>query len=115
MQVPVQLSFHGCDHSDALEAEIQGRVSKIEEYYGRIISCRVVVELPHKSHNQGKLFHINIDMSLPGAGHMLHNDHGKDHAHEDVHVAVRDAFNAIEHQLKKIVGKRRDEERKAHA
>lgn len=115
MQVPVQLSFHGCDHSDALEDEIQARVAKIEEHFGRITSCRVVVELPHKSHTQGKLFHINIDMSLPGAGHLLRQDHGNDHAHEDVHVAVRDAFNAIEHQLEKIVGKRRDEERKAHA
>ncbi|MBL4692071.1 MAG: HPF/RaiA family ribosome-associated protein [Magnetovibrio sp.] len=77
MQVPVQLSFHGCDHSNALEAEIQSSVSKIEEYYGRITKCRVVVELPHKSHAQGKLFHINIDISVPGAGHLLHNDRQK--------------------------------------
>lgn len=115
MQVPVQLSFHGCDHSNALEAEIQSSVSKIEEYYGRITKCRVVVELPHKSHAQGKLFHINIDISVPGAGHLLHNDHGKNPAHEDVHVAVRDAFDAIESQLKKVVGKRRDEERQRTA
>ena len=115
MQVPIELSFHGCDHSDALESEIQERVKKIEEYYGRIMSCRVVVELPHKSHAQGKLFHINIDMSLPGAGHVVHNDHGQNPAHEDVHVAVRDAFNAVEAQVKKIVGKRRDDERRASA
>lgn len=115
MQVPVQLSFHGCDHSDALEAEIQGHVSKIEDFYGRITKCRVVVELPHKSHAQGKRFHINIDISLPGAGHLLHNDRGTNPAHEDVHIAVRDAFAAIEAQLKKVVGKRRDEERKASA
>ena len=113
MQVPIELSFHGCDHSDALEVDIKAHVAKIEEYYGRIMSCRVVVELPHKSHAQGKLFHINIDMSLPGAGHVNHNDRGQNPAHEDVHVAVRDAFSAIEHQVKRIVGKRRDEERRA--
>jgi ribosome-associated translation inhibitor RaiA len=115
MQVPVQLSFHGCDHSDALEAEIQARVSKIEDHYGRLTSCRVVVELPHKSSTQGNFFHINIDMGVPGAGHVAHNDRGLNPAHEDVHVAVRDAFNAIDAQLKKVVGKRRDEERKASA
>ena len=48
MQVPVQVSFHGCDHSDAVESEIRGRIDKIEALYGRITSCRVVVELPHK-------------------------------------------------------------------
>jgi len=113
MQVPVQLSFHGCDHSDAVEAEIQAHISKIEDHYGRITSCRIVVELPHKSQSQGKLFHINIDISLPGSGHLLHNDRGQNPAHEDVHNAVRDAFSAIESQLKKAVGKRRDERRKA--
>jgi len=115
MHVPVQLSFHGCDHSTAVESEIQAHVAKIETYYGRIIGCRVVVELPHKSHQQGKLFHVNIDVSLPGAGHMLHNDRGQDPAHEDIHIAVRDAFNAIEHQIKKNIGKRRTEARRAIA
>jgi len=115
MQVPVQLSFHGCDHSDALEAEIKARVAKVEDHYGRLTGCRVVVELPHKSHSQGKLFHINIDISVPGAGHILHNDRGLKPAHEDVHVAVRDAFSAIDAQVKKLVTKRRDEERKASA
>ncbi|MBL4748302.1 MAG: ribosome-associated translation inhibitor RaiA [Magnetovibrio sp.] len=112
MQVPVKLSFHGCDHSDALESEIQGRLAKIENHYGRLTSCRIVVELPHKSHAQGKLFHVNIDMSIPGAGHVLYNEKGQDPAHEDVHIAVRDAFNAIESQVKKVVGKRRDVARK---
>ncbi len=110
--VPIQVSFHGCDHSDALEGDIQAHVDKISEYYGRITTCRVVVEAPHKSHAKGKLFHINIDMSLPGAGHVIHNDHGNNPAHEDVYVAVRDGFDAIEKQIKTIVGKRRDEERR---
>lgn len=115
MQVPVQISFHGCDHSDAVESEIQARINKIEEFYGRITSCRVVVELPHKSQAQGKLFHFNIDMTLPGAGHVIYNDRGQNPSHEDVHVALRDAFNAVDSQLKKIVGKRRDDERRASA
>lgn len=115
MQVPVQISFHGCDHSDAVQSDIHAHITKIEEFYGRITRCRVVVELPHKSHAQGKLFHFNIDMTLPGAGHLVHNDRGSDPAHEDVHVALRDAFNAVENQLKKIVGKRRDEQRRATA
>ncbi len=115
MQAPIELSFHGCDHSPALESEIRSAVTKIEEFYGRITACRVVVELPHRSHAQGKRFHVNIDMSLPGAGHVVHKSHGQNPAHEDIHVAVRDAFLAVEHQVRKIVGKRRSEERKAPA
>ncbi|MCK4938687.1 MAG: ribosome-associated translation inhibitor RaiA [Rhodospirillaceae bacterium] len=112
MQVPVQISFHGCDHSDVLSKDIADHAIKIEEYYGRITSCRVVVEAPHKSHTKGKLFHINIEISIPGVGQAIHNDRGNNPAHEDVYVAVRDAFKAIESQIKTMVGKRRDEERR---
>lgn len=112
MQVPVQVSFHGCDHSDALEDDITQHAKKIEEYYGRITSCRVVVEAPHKSQTKGKLYHINIDLSIPGVGHAVINDRGNNPAHEDVYVATRDAFKAIETQIKKMVGKRRDEQRR---
>lgn len=113
MQVPVQISFHGCDHSDALTDDINRHAAKIEEYYGRITSCRVVVEAPHKSHTKGKTYHINIELTLPGIGQVIHKEHGADPAHEDPYVACRDAFGAIEAQIKKQVGKRRDEERRA--
>ncbi|MDH5187965.1 MAG: HPF/RaiA family ribosome-associated protein [Rhodospirillaceae bacterium] len=111
MQVPVQISFHGCDHSDAVTQDITKHAEKIEEYYGRITSCRVVVEAPHKSHTKGKNFHINIELSIPGIGLAVNKDRGNNPAHEDVYVAVRDAFKAIESQIKTMVGKRRDEER----
>jgi len=113
MQVPVQVSFHGCDRSDAVHGDIMNRIDKIEALYGRITSCRVVVELPHKSHAQGKLFHFNIDLTVPGAGHIVHTDRGQDPAHEDVHVALRDAFNALDNQLQKLAGKRRTAQRQA--
>jgi len=113
MQVPVQVSFHGCDHSDAIQSLILDRIDKIEAKYGRFTHCRVVVELPHKSPTQGKLFHINIDMGVPGSGDIVHHDRGQNPAHEDVHVALRDAFGAVENQLDKVLTKRRDEQRKA--
>lgn len=115
MQVPVQVSFHGCDHSDVLNDDINKHAAKIEEYYGRITSCRVVVEAPHKSHTKGKLFHINIEISIPGIGQVIHNDRGNNPAHEDVYVAMRDAFKAIESQIKTLVGKRRDDERRENS
>lgn len=114
MQVPVQISFHGCDNSEALTEDISKHAEKIEEYYGRITSCRVVVEAPHKSHTKGKLYHINVEISIPGIGQVVHNDRGNNPKHDDVYIAMRDAFNAVESQIKTIVGKRRDEERREH-
>ena len=66
MQVPLQVSFRGIAHSDAVEADIRGRAEKLEQFYGRITSNRVIVETPHGHHHTGKLYHVRIDLTVPG-------------------------------------------------
>ena len=40
--------------------------AKLEEFFSRITSCRVVVEAPHRHHKSGELFHVRIDLGVPG-------------------------------------------------
>lgn len=56
MQAPLQITSRDIDHSEALEAHIRGKVEKLEEFFKHIISCRAMVEVPHKHHHQGKQF-----------------------------------------------------------
>ena len=58
------------------------------------ISYPVVVEAPHKHHHQGKQFNVRIDIGVPGNEIVVNRDH-----HEDVYVALRDAFDAAKRQL----------------
>lgn len=99
MQVPVQITFRGMDTSPAVEERILQKVAKLEQYHDRITSCRVVVEAPHKRHHKGKLYVISIDLTLPGSELVVNSNKRKSHAHEDVYVALRDAFNAMTRQL----------------
>ena len=39
----------------------------------------------------------------------MNRDPQKDHSHEDIYVAIRDAFNAAERQVKKVSERRRGE------
>ncbi|MDA0239709.1 MAG: HPF/RaiA family ribosome-associated protein [Proteobacteria bacterium] len=103
MELPVQISFKDVQHSDAVEARIREKVEGLEKYYDRITSCRVVVEAPHRSHTKGKLFHVRIDLTLPGEEIVVSRDPKDAHAHEDVYVAIRDAFEATRRQLKRHV------------
>lgn len=100
MEVPLQITFHEIDHSDAVEERIRERVDKLEKYYNNIVSCRVTVEKPHRHQHQGQLFDIRIDLSVPGHEFLIHSDKGKNHAHEDVNIAIRDAFDSLQRQLK---------------
>ncbi len=108
MQIPVQISFRDIDHSDAIEARIREKVEKLEQYYDRITSCRVVVEAPHRHQQKGKLYNVRVDLSVPGEEIIVDHDKLNDPAHEDVYVAIRDSFEAARRQLKKHVRKIRD-------
>jgi len=99
MDVPLELSFRNMDPSDAVEVRVRERVDKLETYFGRINSCRVVVEAPHRRHHKGKIYHVRIEIGVPGRTLIVDRDPGQHHAHEDVYVAIRDAFDAARRQL----------------
>ncbi|MAF49505.1 MAG: ribosome-associated translation inhibitor RaiA [Rhodospirillales bacterium] len=103
MSIPVQISFRNFEQSDAVEARIREKVDKLEQYYDRITNCQVVVEAPHRHHQKGKLFHIKIMLSVPGDEVVVTRDPKDAHSHEDIYVAIRDAFEAVRRQLKKHV------------
>lgn len=94
MQIPLQITIRDVEHSEALETHIRGKVEKLEEFFKSIISCRVVVEMPHKHHHQGKQFNVRIDIGVPGSEIVVNRDHA-----EDIYVALRDAFDAAKRQL----------------
>ena len=103
MQIPLQITTRGIDHSDALDKHIREKASKLDEFFEHITSCRVVVELPHKHHQQGNQFSIRIDIGVPGNEIAISRNHG-----EDIYVALRDAFDAayrkVENYARKIRG-----------
>ena len=99
MQIPVQVTFRNMDPSAAVEAKIRGKAEKLERHFDRVVSCRVVVESPHRRHHKGKLYQVRIDIGVPGKEIVINHAGPKNHAHEDVYVAVRDAFNAAARRL----------------
>lgn len=117
MILPIQISFRNMDPSEAVEARVREEASKLETFYQGIMRCRVVVELPHKHHRKGDLYHVRIDMTVPGAelvvkkepslhANLRQSDAEKQSksyeahaAHKDVFVVIRDAFKEARRQL----------------
>jgi ribosomal subunit interface protein len=105
MQIPLQISFRNMDASDAVEADIRDKVGRLDRFYERITSCRVIVEAPHRHHHKGNLYDIRIDITVPGEEIVVQRSGPENQAHEDVYVAVRDAFNAATRRLQDHVRK----------
>lgn len=99
MQIPVQITFRDMEPSPAIEERVRERAAKLERYFDRITSCRVTIAEPHLHQHKGKLFHVRVDVTVPGGELVANRSHDDNHAHEDVYVAIRDAFRALERQL----------------
>ena len=99
MQVPLQISFHGIPKSEAVEAKIREKVDKLEKFHSHIMSCRVAVEAEHHHHHQGNQYHVRIDITTPNKELVVSREHHENKAHEDVYVAIRDAFDIAKRQL----------------
>lgn len=107
MQTPLQVAFHNMDRSDAVETAIREKTDKLERHFDRITTCRVVVEAPHRRRGKGKLYAVRIDLEVPGKTLIVNHTGTKNPAHEDVYVALRDAFDAITRQLEDYTRKLR--------
>ena len=105
--IPLQITFKGIDPSEAVEANIREKAEKLERFSDHLMSCRVVVEAPHRHGHKGKLYNIHIDVGLVGGEIAVSHQGPLDHAHEDVYVAIRDGFNAATRQLEDYARKQR--------
>jgi ribosomal subunit interface protein len=108
MQNSLQITFHGIDHSDAVETRVREKVGKLEQYFDRITGCKVAIEPHHKNtsnlHHKGDAFHIRIDLTVPGSELVVKRDSEE---HEDIYAALKSAFAAAERQLKEYVARQR--------
>jgi dienelactone hydrolase/ribosome-associated translation inhibitor RaiA len=113
MQIRPTVSFQDLPVSPELEGEILRNMSKLERFYDRITSCRVVLSSPHRHLRQGGLYNVRIDLTVPTEEIVVNREAGLDHAHEDAHVAIRDAFKAARRRLQDHVRRERGDV-KAH-
>jgi ribosomal subunit interface protein len=99
MEKPLEISFRHMDPSPAVEARIREKVDELERFFDRMIGCRVVVEQESRHQRQGNLFRIRLDITLPGKEVAINRKGPKNQAHEDVYVAIRDAFAAAKRKI----------------
>lgn len=94
MEIPLQVSLHGIEPSDAVQSAIREKARKLERFFDHITSCRVVLELDGRHQHQGKQFRARVDLTVPGREIVVTREH-----HEDVQVALREAFADARRQL----------------
>jgi cold shock CspA family protein len=109
MRIPLQITFRNIPPSRAIELSIRERSGKLDRFSDLIMGCRVVVEARHRRRHQGKLYHVRIDLTVPGDEIMVSREPALRHTHEDIYVAVRDAFDAARRRLEDYARRHRQQ------
>ncbi|MGC1841935.1 MAG: HPF/RaiA family ribosome-associated protein, partial [Pseudolabrys sp.] len=60
MQTPVEIDFQGMSGTPEIHASIEKHVAELEQRYGRVTACRVVLKGPGGHHRTGGLYEVNI-------------------------------------------------------
>lgn len=104
---PHEIAFVDCDNSPAVRSFIEEQLAKVAHYYDRITFGRVNVRIPHK-HGGVRMFHIHIQLDLPGKRIAVSREPEIDEKHSDPKAAIRDAFQKLTRELKDFAGTRKD-------
>ncbi len=102
MQVPVRIHFRNMPSSPFVEARIRQEVEGLTNLGRSIHGCDVTVTAPSTHHHKGGVFTVRIEVRVPGSEVVVSREGPHNPAHQDVYVAIRDAFAAAEHQISSV-------------
>jgi len=106
MSAPLEISFHGLEKSDAVEARIRAKFLRLQQHFDRITHARVVVETPRKHSPTAKVFQVKIEIGLPGLKPLIVSREPEvEQARADVSLAIRDAFAAARRRLDDVAAR----------
>jgi ribosomal subunit interface protein len=103
MKLPLQITFRDLVPLPSVEPEIRRRAAKLDQWTPDVMSCQVVVEAEGNCHRTGHVYRVRIAVRVPDEEIVV----GQHPLDEDIHRAIRGAFDAADRQLEDYVRRRR--------
>jgi len=107
MKLPLQISFRHLPRTPEVEAAIEENATRLDRFVDRIMSCRVVVDMPHQHHQHGNLYQVRIDLTVPDDELVVNREPSRHTAYKDVRLAIADAFATAARLLEDYIRRRR--------
>lgn len=107
MKLPIQVAFHNVPRDPGVEEVIRANAEWLDNYYDRIMSCRIVVDRPHLHHHDGNLYQVRIDLKVPGRELVVKREPSQHVDYKDLNIMIRDAFDEVRRLLEDHVRRQR--------
>ena len=99
MQTPVEIDFQDLIGTSDVRDSIEQHVAKLEQRFGRITACRLIVKGPGGHHRTGP-YDVNIKLALPDGREVnVGRTPQADERYSDLTFAINDAFKRARRQL----------------
>ena len=108
MKLSAQITTRNISLDENSESTLRQKIAKLEQFCEDIISCRVLVEVPHRHKQHGIFYNVCIDLTIPGSEILVRRE-----PRQDLSVAIRDAFEAARRQLLRHLSRNRRHIQKA--
>jgi len=93
-----QIAFVGAAGSEAPRAEVHAWFAKLGALTAPMTEGRVVIEAVDRDHEERR-YRVRMDLTMPHGIVTVGHDHPNNGAHEDIYVAIRNAFRAGRREL----------------
>jgi len=127
MKWSLQITYRNVMPSTTIEEWIREEAEKLDTFYNHIVACRVAIHVPHRHHRKGSLYHIRLDVQVPGGeiivnreptlaseARVLEYPVGAKHLElhplmKNLHPAIKSAFRIAGRRLQDYARKQRGE------
>lgn len=100
MQTVPEIDFQGMPGTPRIQAAIEKHISELEQRWGRVTACRVVLKGPGQHHRTGGLYEVHIRLALPNGREVnVERTPPADERHSNLTFAINDAFKHARRQL----------------
>jgi len=103
-RIPLQITSRNFEITGEIEQLILKKSEKLDKFHRDMMSCRVLLEVPHRNRNSGVVYNARIDLAMPGKDIVIRRE-----AHEDLYRAINLAFDAALRRLQAHARRKRGE------
>lgn len=109
MQTEPEIAFRHMEPTEAIERRLADEIDRLDALDDRLITCRIMVELPERRQRKGNLYRVRINLTRPGDEIVVDRHPAEHSAHEDPLLAIGEAFSAARKRLLQAKARRRGE------
>jgi hypothetical protein len=95
---PCQITFSGMLASEAPKVEVRAWLQRLGPLTAAMTGGRVLIEAIDQDHKE-RQYRVRLEISMPGEVVVVGPDHPSNGPHEDVYVAIRNAFRGARREL----------------